>query len=128
MSTTTRVVVVDDHAAMRDTMAECIDRLPGFRVIERLASAEATLQALDDAVPDLVVLDLSLPGMSGDELVAALRERAPTVACLVLSGHREAHYVSRAREAGARGYVLKGRPELLQAAVQEIAAGGTSFS
>ncbi|MEZ4870069.1 MAG: response regulator transcription factor [Caldilineaceae bacterium] len=66
---------------------------------------------------------VSLPGMSGIELVASLHERQPDLGCLILSGHTEPDYVRSALTAGARGYLTKGKPALLVDAVKRVAAG-----
>lgn len=77
---------------------------------------------------DLVLVDISLPQMNGAELIAIIRDRWPHLPCLVLSGHGETTYIERARNAGARGYLLKGTPYELPEAVRRILAGAEYFA
>jgi DNA-binding NarL/FixJ family response regulator len=74
-----------------------------------------------------VLVDVSLPGMNGLDFVAALQNRCPDVVCLILSGHRARWYVERARELGARGYVVKGDLPGLRSALRAVLAGGFYF-
>ncbi|HUG62373.1 MAG TPA: response regulator transcription factor, partial [Methylomirabilota bacterium] len=75
------------------------------------------------AKPDLLLVDLSLPRMNGADLIQLAQERWPDLPSLVLSGHGEAAYVTRARAAGARGYVLKGNPYELPDAIHSVLRG-----
>jgi DNA-binding NarL/FixJ family response regulator len=77
---------------------------------------------------DLVLVDVSLPNMSGIELVAMIRQQMPQLRCLMLSGHNELEYVRRALAAGAWGYVTKGNPRVLLEAIQDVLAGETYLS
>lgn len=86
-----------------------------FEVIGTADSGEAAVHDLvesgDTPLPDVVLVDVALPGMSGIELVKALRDEHPSLACLILSGHAEESYVEAAHQAGAKGYVMKGKPD-----------------
>ena len=100
-------------------------------VADILGSAEAALEKLahlesvagPDQLPDLVLIDLSLPSMSGLDLVAALQEAYPSLPCIMLSGYREPVYVQRALSAGARGYVVKDNLLAIIEAVQRVLDG-----
>lgn len=117
------VMVVEDHDLMRETLIEVIDRMPGFEVCAGVASGEAALAAPACRRADIVLVDMSLPGMTGAEFVAEVLRRRPSVVCVMLSGHREPHYVERAFDAGARGYVVKGRPAEIEVALRTVADG-----
>ncbi|MGH8211643.1 MAG: response regulator [Rhodanobacteraceae bacterium] len=117
------VYIVEDHPRMRDLLREWIDELPGLSVCGTAESAETALRELETLQADVAMIDMSLPMMGGIELVAALRERHPGTRCLILSGHNETSYVERALAAGARGYLLKGEPSEIQAAINRVLAG-----
>jgi DNA-binding NarL/FixJ family response regulator len=106
------IFIVEDHPLMRDMMAKYIADLPGLRVCGSVPTAEAALDHLPGTA-DFVLVDISLPGMNGIDLIGAIRTRWPDLVCLVCSGHDEASYVVRALDAGARGYVAKGSPSEL---------------
>lgn len=91
------------------------------------ATAEDASVDLEAAAPTLVLLDLSLPGRSGLDLLAEIQERW-ALPCIVLSGHGEKGYVGRALSAGARGYVLKGRPHEVIHAIRRVMKGEVYLS
>ncbi|HJL18492.1 MAG TPA: response regulator transcription factor [Sandaracinaceae bacterium LLY-WYZ-13_1] len=115
--------VVEDHAIVREMVTAHVNGVPGVRVCGSAASAEAALGEIETLRPDVVLIDLSLPGMSGLELVRRIRERIEGVACLVVSGHAEPMYRTQARAAGCHGFVLKDEPDELAAAVRAVLAG-----
>jgi DNA-binding NarL/FixJ family response regulator len=124
---TTEVFLVEDHGMMRDALVEFLAGLKGVRVAGAVATGGEALEQLAERRPDLVLADVSLPGMSGIELVQEIGNRWPELPCVMLSGHHAASYVERSRDAGARGYVLKGNPDELQVAITTVAQGGTYF-
>ena len=81
-----------------------------------------------DRTVDLVLVDLSLPDMSGTELIRETRRVSDRSRCVVLSGHREPHYVEGARGVGALGYVVKGRPREVTEALRAVASGNEYYS
>jgi DNA-binding NarL/FixJ family response regulator len=105
-----QVLLVEDHAIVRETLQDFVERLPQVSGCSAVASAEAALQFLKGHSPDLLVIDLSLPGMSGIEFLRTIRRILPALRCLILSGHSSRNYVRQAMEAGANGYMLKGDP------------------
>jgi DNA-binding NarL/FixJ family response regulator len=121
-------LLVEDHPLMRETLSEFLAELSSIHLIGMVSSAEEALGFCDQNQPQLALVDVSLPGMSGIELVQALRERHPDMRCLMLSGHREISYVERALASGASGYVLKGDPADLLRGVAAVVEGGTYFS
>ena len=112
---------------MRRITSEYVGKLPGLEVCGAAASAEEALDRLP-AAADLVLVDVSLPGMSGIELVAEVVARWPSLRCLMLSGHTEVAYVERALGGGAKGYVKKGDTAALVEAIRCVSDGGTYVS
>jgi DNA-binding NarL/FixJ family response regulator len=101
------IILVDDHPLLRKGLARTIEKEPALNVVGQMDSAEETLGAIEDLAPDLAVVDISLPGMSGMELIKHLQSRMPEVQILVVSRHDETLYAERCIRAGARGYVMK---------------------
>lgn len=122
-----RVYVVEDHPAMREALLEYFDSVDDVDVCGIAGSAEQASEELEIADPTLVLLDLSLPGRSGLELLEEITRRWQ-LHCIVLSGHIERAQIERAFSSGARAYVLKGKPDDLLIAIRVVAAGGTYLS
>ena len=122
-----RVYIVEDHPIMREIIQDYLALESELEICGIAGSAEDASVTLGDAAPDVVLVDLSLPGRSGLELVREIRERWGTP-CVILSGHGERTYVGRAFACGARGYVLKGNPRDIPAAIQRVLAGEIHLS
>ncbi len=103
----TRIFLVDDHPLVREWLTNLIHQQPDLEVCGGAASAAEALAGIAEAMPDLAIVDLSLEGGSGIELIKSLRSLQPPVAVLVLSMHDEESYAERALRAGARGYIMK---------------------
>jgi DNA-binding NarL/FixJ family response regulator len=103
----TRVFLVDDHPLVRESLASLIAKQGDLAVCGEAATASAALAAIGAARPDVAIVDLSLDGRSGLELIKDLKALHPQVAVLVLSMHDEELYAERALRAGARGYIMK---------------------
>ena len=101
------IVLVDDHPVLRKGLAQTIEEEIDLSVVGQMESAEEALNEIEALSPDLAVVDISLPGMSGLELLKHLESRAPDVQALVVSRHDETLYAERCIRAGARGYVMK---------------------
>lgn len=110
-----RILVVDDHPVVRFGLREMLSHEPDLDVCGEAASASEALSLLDSLTPDVAIIDLSLRGTSGLELIKQIRNRRPEVKMLVSSMHDEALFAERALQAGAMGYVQK------REAVDEIA-------
>lgn len=120
-----RIVVVDDHAVVREGLVRILEGTGrGFSVAEASSGFQA-LEWLRRHPADLAIVDLSMPGMSGIDLIRRIRSEFPATAVLVLSMHAEEQYAMRAFKAGASGYVTKDRAgtELVDA-VMKVARGG----
>ena len=117
-----RIYIVEDHPVMRDTLVEYLELSEDLEICGTAASAEEALEALPSADSSLVLVDLSLPGASGLDLLENIRRRWE-LPCVVLSGHKERSHLERAFRSGARGYLLKGRPEEIPVALRSIMGG-----
>jgi two-component system, NarL family, invasion response regulator UvrY len=118
-----RLFIVEDHPVVREAYLGLLQDTPGFEVAGTASSAEEALEVVPDAGADLLLVDISLPGMSGLDLIATLLAEDPTVRALVVSGHEQAVYGSRAYDVGAVGYVVKadGPMALIEAIRQALA-------
>ena len=121
-----RVVVVDDHALHRDGTRQILDAHPDLLVVGDASSGEVALALINQLRPDVVLMDIRLPGMNGIEVTRRLTRDHPEVHVLMVSAYDEDEYVRGALEAGAAGYLSKTAPgkELVQAV--RAVAGGTS--
>jgi DNA-binding NarL/FixJ family response regulator len=121
------VLVVDDHPVMRDSLSMALGFEPGLVVWGTAESGDDALAQLGAAgpggLPDAVLSDVRMPGMSGIELAAALLARWPALPCVMLSAQPAGHYAGQARAAGARGYVEKWRPGEAAEAVRRAVEG-----
>lgn len=122
------LLVVEDNVILAGTLVRFLREQGHLTVAAAVPSAEAAIEQLRHVVVDLVLVDVSLPGMNGIDLVALLRKQHPELPCLMLSGHNESHYVRRALAAGAKGYVIKHDPLVILTAVQRVLVGETYLS
>jgi DNA-binding NarL/FixJ family response regulator len=120
------VVVVDDHALHRDGTRQILDAHPDLQVVGDASSGEVALALVNQLHPDVVLMDIRLPGINGIEVTRRLTRDHPDVRVLMVSAYDEDEYVRGALEAGAAGYLSKTAPgkELVQAV--RAVAGGTS--
>jgi DNA-binding NarL/FixJ family response regulator len=104
-----RVMIVDDHPLFRERLAQLINHEPDMQVCGEAEDAEKAIQVIRDVFPDLVIIDITLKGSSGLELVKTIKALSIGVPMLVLSMHDESLYAQRALRAGATGYITKHR-------------------
>lgn len=124
-----RVLVCDDHAVVREGIRHVLAGEPGFDVVAEAATGEQALALAREYRPDVVVLDVTMPGESGLRVAPRLRAAVPGARVLILSMHDNAEYVREGVRAGASGYVLKDSAAAeLRLAVRAVHAGGTYFS
>lgn len=122
-----RILVVDDHPLVREGIRGALS-LPGFTVVADVGSAEEALVIARVDPPDVVVMDITLPGMNGIEAVEALCRERPGTKVLMLSVHDHPEYVLESVRAGASGYLRKDSlPSELRDAVRTVHAGRTAF-
>jgi DNA-binding NarL/FixJ family response regulator len=124
-----RVVLVDDHTLVRSALRAVLEQRPHIHVAAEAATGPEALSAARTHRPDVVLLDLSLPGMGGLEVTRHLTEELPDTKVLVLSMHANDEYVLQALRAGAAGYLLKNSSYTeLDLALRNVAAGGIYLS
>lgn len=120
-----RLLIVDDHALMREGLKQLFDGEDDIVVCAEAGSGEEVLTILQNEAIDLVLLDITIPGIHGAELITKIRERADSPPILVLSMHNEPQIAKRKLKAGASGYITKdSSPKDLLAAIRKVAAGG----
>ncbi|MDX1419886.1 MAG: response regulator transcription factor [Rubricoccaceae bacterium] len=105
-----RIFLVEDHPVMQEGYARLLNREADFELCGQAESGTDALQAIPAADPDLAIVDLSIPGMNGLDLLKQLRVITPELPCLVVTAHSEALYAERALRAGARGFLNKDAP------------------
>lgn len=124
-----KILLVDDHPLMRKGLALTLDAETDLRVVGQAEDAEAALQMVDELEPDIVIVDISLPGMSGLELIKHLTAVNPDIKTLVVSRHDEVLYAERSIRAGAKGYIMKlVAGDVIVKAVRRILNGGIYVS
>lgn len=124
-----RFLIVDDHPIVRQGLRLLLESEPDLLVVGEAADTPAALRGVALLAPDVAIVDLSLPGIGGIELIKTLRATHPDVLILVLSMHDEMVYAERALRAGAVGYVSKlDAPDTLVGAVRRILAGQRHLS
>jgi len=129
MSSGIRVLLVDDHPVVRKGISCCLARHPHLLVVGEAADGLEALAKARELLPDIVLLDIDLPQMSGVAVADVLRKELPKIKVVILSRYQGPQYLSRVLQAGARGYVLKGAsPEELAKAIETVIAGECYFS
>lgn len=125
----TRIILADDHIMIRQAIARALDDVEGFQVVGQASTAEEAMELVAQLAPDVVLMDISMPGMGGLMATEALRKAYPRLGVLVLTIHDREDYFFKALQAGASGYILKGAEldELVEA-VQAVAQGETYIS
>lgn len=123
--TALRILIVDDHAILRDGLRSLLERQPDLEVVGEAASGEEALQQTADLLPDIVMMDVAMPGMNGLEATQLIKQRFPEVKVLILTQHDNREYILPLLQAGASGYILKrsGGREVVQAIRQVYEQG-----
>lgn len=120
-----KVILADDHAIMRDGLKEILATVNGFELIGEAADGNGVLDALHHTLPDLLLLDMSMPGISGISLIERIKTLYPQLPVLVLTMLDDLQIALRALRSGANGYITKDRPAAeLVAALRKVADGG----
>ena len=126
---TVRLLLVDDHPLVRQGLRQRLEHISGLHVVGEAAGADEALRIAEEQRPDIAVVDLGLPGTGGIELTGLMLRRIPALAVLILTMYDGDDYVSRAVDAGARGYVMKDAPiTQVVSAIEALAAGGSFFA
>jgi len=123
-----RILVVDDHPIVRQGLVATLDDEPDFQVVGWAGSAEEALTLVRQVGPEIVLLDLELPGMSGIEAIPRLVEAAPNTRVLVFTAYDTDERVLGAIRSGAKGYLLKGSGVAeIASAIRTVASGGSAL-
>ena len=129
MNAAIRVLIADDHTLVREGLRQLLGATPDIRVEGEATTGDQALALVKANDYDLAVLDMSMPGLSGIELIKRLRLEKPRLRLLILSMHGEAQYAARALKAGAVGYLTKDSASAqLVGAIRKVAAGGVHIS
>jgi DNA-binding NarL/FixJ family response regulator len=124
-----RVMLLDDHPVMREGLAQLINHEADLQVCGQFEDAAPAFEAVPQLNPDVVIIDLSLKGSSGLELVKNIKANYPKIPLLVLSMHDESLYAERALRAGASGYIMKAEAtEAVLGAIRHVLEGGIHLS
>ena len=129
MNTKYQVLVADDHAIIRDGLRKILADTDDFDVVAQASNGNAVLEEVRQQAFDLLVLDLSMPGRHGLELIKLVRDARPKLPILIFSMHPEEQFAVRALRVGANGYLSKeGDSDLILPAMRKVAAGGVFIS
>ncbi|MFS2034265.1 response regulator [Polaromonas sp. CT11-55] len=124
-----KIVMADDHAIVREGLKRIVSSIEGMEVIGEAGNGTEVMQRVRELAFDVLVLDLSMPGRSGMELIKLVRAEKPQLRILVLSMHQELQYAVRAIKNGASGYLTKeSAPAQLEQAIRKVASGGAFIS
>jgi DNA-binding NarL/FixJ family response regulator len=123
------ISIVEDQDDLRESLVEWLGHAPGLRCVGAHASAPEALREIPAVNPDVVLMDINLPGMNGIQCVARLKDRMPKTHILMLTTYDESDLIFDSLRAGANGYLLKNMPrEELVKAVEQVHAGGAPMS
>jgi DNA-binding NarL/FixJ family response regulator len=124
-----RVLLADDHSMVRDGLRRLVEGAGDMRVVAEAADGREAIRKADESLPDVAVVDISMPGLDGLEVVERIHAAHPETAILVLTMHEEEQYVIRAIGAGAMGYITKrAAADQLLKAIRKVRDGGRYLS
>ena len=124
-----RVAIVEDNSALRGRLQSILKSAPGVCCVGTFSSAEQALEGMIAAQPDVILMDINLPGMSGIECVARLRKDLPAVHVIMLTVYEDSDRIFQALQVGADGYLVKSSPtDILLRAIEDVHQGGAPMS
>jgi len=124
-----RILIAEDHALVRAGLLALLSQDPGFKIVGEADNGRDAVRAVGELKPDVVLMDLTMPGMNGMEAIVDIKRRYPEVRVLVLTLHKTEEFVLASLRAGADGYILKeATPGELRSAVRIVAGGKTYIS
>jgi two-component system invasion response regulator UvrY len=124
-NTKLRILLVDDHAVVRAGYRTLLDDMHGLEIVAEADTGDTAVKMFVEHAPDVVIMDLSLPGIGGLEAIRRIIQRKHDARILVFSMHEDTVFVEQALQAGARGYITKtSAPTVLVEAVRQVASGG----
>jgi two-component system response regulator NreC len=125
----TRILIVDDHPLVRGGLRSLLERTGEFKVVGEGADGYEAIELATLHIPDVILLDVAMPRLSGTDAAQYIREKLPSAGVIVISMHADESYVLRALKSGVRGYLLKASPESeILSAVRAVASGQAYFS
>ncbi len=123
------ICIVEDSDDYRIALKEMINATPGFVCTQTYANGESALKNIPDQIPDIVLVDIGLPGISGLELIKSIKSKIPKIQFMVLTVSEEGNKIFNALKVGASGYLLKSTPpKKIIEAIQDLANGGAPMS
>jgi DNA-binding NarL/FixJ family response regulator len=129
MNKISRILIVEDHALLRAGMCSLISKDPTLEVVADVSNARDAIASLRTLEPDLILMDISMPGMSGIEAVIDIKKRYPLIRIIIVTVHKADEYIHSSLHAGADGYLLKDAThEELQVAIRSVLSGKTYLS
>jgi DNA-binding NarL/FixJ family response regulator len=125
----TSIILAEDHVLVRKGLRKIIEEDPDLKVIHEAGNGLELLELLAVSIPDIVILDISMPRLAGLEAATIIRQQYPGVKILILTMHRDKHYFSKAQRIGVNGYLLKEDADTdLNSAIYTILQGNTFTS
>jgi DNA-binding NarL/FixJ family response regulator len=122
-----RILLADDHTVVREGMRALLERQPDMAVVAEAADGRESVSLVEEQSPDVVLMDVAMPGMNGIEATRRIVAESPRTGVVILSMHQDESYVLRALKAGAKGYLLKDSPQADVVAAIRAVAQGRSF-
>jgi DNA-binding NarL/FixJ family response regulator len=124
-----RIILADDHALVREGIKRIIQEDPKLTVVDETSDGLELLRLLDETTPDMIILDISMPGLGGIEAIRIIKELYPQIKVLVLTMHKNKEYLYVAMDNGADGYLVKDDAnDVLHSAIKTIRRGKTFIS
>src|SRR5689334_20020182 len=124
-----KVMIVDDHPVVRKGLQTCLARQDRIKIVGEACDGDEALRKARELAPDIILMDISMPGLNGLAVTELLRMEVPNVKVLILTMHNNREYIFRIIQAGAHGYVSKGAaPDELVRAIQSVCDGEPFFS
>lgn len=129
MTDAIRILLIDDQTTIRQALQMLLEREPGFEIIGGAADGQSGVEAIERLKPDVVLVDIEMPGIDGIEAARIINQRYPAIKVLMLTGQDDQSYLQRALQAGAKGYLLKTTPaEDLIYAIRAVKKGYSQVS
>src|SRR5580704_10620368 len=123
------VIIVEDDRGLREQLVEILETAPDIKCLGAYVSAEAALPEILEKKPDVVLMDIKLPGMSGIQCVAVIKKAIPHTQIILVTVYEESERIFRALKAGANGYLIKSSPpEQLLESIRDVSKGGAPMS
>jgi DNA-binding NarL/FixJ family response regulator len=124
-----KVAIVEDNRTLREQLVKIVSTAPGLKCVGSYRTAEEALQGIPNELPDVILMDIKLPGMSGIDCVARLKEIMPAVQIIIVTVYEDSERIFCALRSGASGYLVKsGPPEKLLEAIRDVSQGGSAMS